>query len=205
MLSRARLKIKIPIKAMLAGLLRSTDAAELIELAASLPLLVVFMVGIFDFSSAFILKQKIAHVAAEAARVAANQPMSDLLTGAGCGAPGSICAIRNVVDAALTNNGVNDCGLGGASATNLLPLLTWTFTASNGACSGLILTIERGYTYTAALPEPPFQANYTIEASRVTLSYPYQWQFGRVIGLIAPGANYTNSPIQSIAVMQNLN
>ncbi len=56
----------------------NTEAAELIEFAVSLPLLVVFMVGIFDFSSAFVLKQNIAHVAAEAARITANQPMSDV-------------------------------------------------------------------------------------------------------------------------------
>ena len=70
----------------------------------------------------------------------------------------------------------------------------------------LTLTIERGYTYAAVLPNPPFQANYTIEATRLTLNYPYRWQFNRVAPLVAPGANYPAvSQINSVAIMQNLN
>jgi Flp pilus assembly protein TadG len=184
-----------------AALLQSTEAAELIEFAVSVPLLVVFMVGIFDFSSAFILKQKIAHIAAEAVRVAANQPMSDVANSGSC--PASICAVRDVVDRALTNNGITDCGLSGTTPAGPVGL-TWTFSAASCSVGPLTLTIDRGYTYTATLAAP-FQAPYTIEATKVTLSYPYQWQFNRVITLILPGANYANSPIQSVAIMQNLN
>jgi len=174
--------------------------SEIIELAVSLPLLIVFAVGIYDFSAAFILKQKITHITEEAARVAVNQPTSDLSSLSLC--PPSICAIRNVVDQALANAGVNDCGLSGATPTKAA--LTWTFTASNGNCSGLILIINRGVIYGAALPSP-FQPGYTIEATSVTLKYPYQWQFGKAISLIAPGASYASGPIQSVATMQNLN
>lgn len=185
--------------------LRSDQAAELIELAASLPLLVVFMVGIYDFSSAFITKQKITQITAEATRIAVNEPTSDFNTVSGaCQAPTSICGLRTIIASALTSNGINDCGLAGASATNTPPTFTWQFTSSNGTCSGLVLIIERGKNYFIPL-QPPFQPNYEVEATRITLIYPYQWQFSRVIGLIAPGANYTNSPIQSVAVMQNLN
>jgi Flp pilus assembly protein TadG len=195
----SRLAVKAVTK-KLAALLRGTEAAELIEFAVSMPLLVVFMVGIFDFSSAFILKQKIAHVAAEAARIAANQPMSDVANTGSC--PASICAIRDVVHRALTNNGINDCGLSFAPPAGPAGL-AWTFSA--GCTEGpLTLTIDRGDTYTVNLGTP-FQAPYTIEATKVTLSYPYQWQFNRVITLILPGANYANSPIQSVAIMQNLN
>ena len=183
------------------ALLRSTEAAELIEFAVSLPLLVVFMVGIFDFSSAFILKQKIAHVASEAARVAANQPMSDVASTGSC--PVTICAIRDIVNKALTNNGITDCGLASATAVNALGTLSWTFTGSDPNC---FLTIDRGYHYdVTTLPNPPFQSNYRIEATKVTLSYHYQWSFNRAITLVIPSANYANSPIQSVAVMQNLN
>lgn len=182
-------------------LLRSTDAAELIEFAVSLPLLVVFMVGIFDFSSAFVLKQNVAHIAAEAARVAANQPMSDVANPGSC--PASICAVRDVVDRALTNNRIPDCGLNGATPAGPVGL-AWTFSAAGCSAGALTLTIDRGYTYTANL-SAPFQAPYTIEATKVTLSYPHQWQFNKVITLILPGANYANSPVQSAAIMQNLN
>ena len=75
-------------------------------------------------------------------------------------------------------------------------------------CGGtLTLKIERGYVYTATLPAPAFSGgNYTIEGTRVTLNYPYRWQFNRVAPLIAPGANYpATTQINSVAIMQNLN
>jgi Flp pilus assembly protein TadG len=179
---------------------RDTRGSEIIELAVSLPLLIVFAMGVYDFSSAFILKQKLTHITEEAARIAANQPTSDLSSGIFC--PSSICAIRDVVSQALTTAGVNDCGLG--SATPAKAALTWTFTASNGNCSGLTLAVNRGVIYGATLATP-FQPGYTIEATSVTIKYPYQWQFNKAINLIAPGANYASGLIQSVATMQNLN
>lgn len=184
-------------------LFRETRGAELIEFAVSLPLMMVFAIGIYDFSNAFIVKQKIAQIASNAARVAANQPTTDLSSTGSCGAPTSICAIRTIVDRALTNNGIADCGLIGTSASSPSTLV-WTFNA--GGCPGnpLLLTINRGYTYDTTL-QPPFEGAYRIEATQVTLSYPYQWQFNKVITLIAPSANFGNNPVQSVTTMQNLN
>ncbi|MGB8729537.1 MAG: TadE family protein, partial [Candidatus Sulfotelmatobacter sp.] len=53
-------------------------ASQIVEFALSLPLLVLFVVGIFDFSGAISLKQKLTNAAREAARVAAADPASDL-------------------------------------------------------------------------------------------------------------------------------
>ena len=192
--------MKTTVQKRILALFCDMHGAELIEFAVSLPLLIVFTMGIYDFSSAFILKQKIAHVTEQAARVAANQPMSDVANTGSC--PASICAIRDVVHQALTNNGVNDCGLRSVTPTNAA--LTWTFIASNANCSGLTLIINRGVTYSVALPNPPFQGSYMVEATTVTLKYPYQWQFNKAINLIAPGANYASGLIQSVATMQNL-
>ena len=58
--------------------LHDDTAAQLVEFAVTLPLLVVFVVGIFDFSGAFTLKQKLTNVARDAARAAAADPASDL-------------------------------------------------------------------------------------------------------------------------------
>ena len=44
-------------------------ASQIVEFALSLPLLVLFVVGIFDFSGAISLKQKLTNAAREAARV----------------------------------------------------------------------------------------------------------------------------------------
>jgi Flp pilus assembly protein TadG len=180
--------------------------AEILEFAISLPLLLVVAVGVFDFGTAFTVKQKLGNVALQGARVASNQPTTDLSLAVSCGAvPASICSVRDVVDANLVASRLNDCGLGTANGAGS-GSLSWTFTANTGCGGTLTLKIERGYVYTATLPAPPFQANYTIEGSRVTLSYPYSWQFNRVVPLIAPAANYpATTQINSVAVMQNLN
>ena len=60
---------------------RDEQGAALLEFAISLPLLVVFIVGIFDFSGAFNQKQKIEQAAQEGAIIAGAQPMSDIATG----------------------------------------------------------------------------------------------------------------------------
>ena len=185
--------------------LAGSEGAEILEFAISLPLLVVVVVGVFDFGSAFTVKQKVGNTALEGARVASNQPTSDLSVAGACGAPPSICSVRDVVDSNLVASKLNDCGLATAAGTAGTPL-AWTFTTNTGCAGTLTLTIERGKTYPATLPNPPFQANYTIETTRVTLSYPYQWQFNRVIPLVAPSANYpATSQINTIAIMQNLN
>ena len=185
--------------------LGGSEGAEILEFAISLPLLLVVVVGVFDFGTAFTVKQKLGNTALQGARVASNQPTADLSLAGGCNAPASICSVRDVVDKNLVASALNDCGLATANGAPGAAL-TWTFTTT-GTCAGpLTLTIERGYTYAAVLPNPPFQANYTIEATRLTLNYPYRWQFNRVAPLVAPGANYPAvSQINSVAIMQNLN
>lgn len=185
--------------------LAGNEGAEILEFAVSLPLLLVVAVGVFDFGSAFTVKQKVGNIAQGAVRVASNQPTTDLSLAGACGAPASICSVRDVVEANLIASKLNDCGLGTVNGVGS-GSLSWTFTANTGCGGTLTLKIERGYVYTATLPAPPFQANYTIEGTRVTLNYPYRWQFNRVAPLIAPGANYpATTQISSIAIMQNLN
>jgi Flp pilus assembly protein TadG len=183
-----------------------TQASQIVEFAFTIPLLVVFVVGIFDFGSAFAVKQKLANAVREGARIAASQPSSDLSNTplAGCGAPASICAVRDAVDLYLTAGKVNDCGL--STATAPAPLgLAWTFTTT-GSCAGpLTLIINRGVTYTVAMTTP-YTSNLTVEASSVQMSYPYKWQFNTVITLLVPGASYAASTqLTAASVMQNLN
>jgi len=190
----------------LASLSSSNEGAQIVEFAIILPLLVVLVVGIFDFGTGFNLKQTIVNTAAVGARVGSTQPSSDLSTVGGCGAPASICALRDAVDNELVTNRVPDCGLataaGVASGT-----LSWTFTP--GGCTGTMsLQVERGFVLPAVTLNPPFQTPYTIEATRVTLIYPYKWSFdfNGVARLFNPSANYpTTSQLKSTAVMQNQN
>jgi Flp pilus assembly protein TadG len=170
-----------------------------------LPLLVVFVVGIFDFGSAFTLKLKLNNAASEAARIGANQPVNDLCTG-GCGPTPSIYTIRDTVDSILVANKVNDCGLATAAGATA-GALAWTFTANSNCAGTLTLTVERGFTYTATLAAPFLTTPaYTMEATRVTLKYPYKWQFNSVIGLLVSGANYPgNSVFTCVSVAPNVN
>ena len=73
-----------------------------------LPLLVVFVVGIFDFGGAFDLKQKLNNIAREGARFASSLPTTDLDA---IGTPPSITAIRDLVVSHLQAARLNDCGL----------------------------------------------------------------------------------------------
>jgi hypothetical protein len=186
-------------------LFAETKGSQIVEFAVSLPLLMVLIVGTFDFGAAFTVKQKLAYATREGARVATNQPTTDLsLSGPPCNAPASVCAIRDVVDQNLVAGKINDCGLASANAT-ATPPLAWTFTANTNCAGTLTLTIDRGFTYPATLTAP-FQTAYTIEGTKVTLSCPYRWQFNNVIGLLVPGATLGLPPqLQSVAMMQNLN
>ena len=90
------------------SLLRGTDAAAIIEFAVALPLLVVLVVGIFDFGGAFNLKQELNNAAREGARFGAAQPTNDI-SPANLKPP-SVDAIRYLVDAYLQTAHINDCG-----------------------------------------------------------------------------------------------
>jgi TadE-like protein len=189
-----------------AKLLGDVRGSQIVELAVALPLLVVFVVGIFDFGSAFGIKQKIANAAREGARTASYQSTRDLshIPSGGCGAPSSVCAIRDAVDHYLAAANVNDCGLGTAVAPAPTGL-AWTFT-STGSCSGsLTLTIDRGATFSVSLSSP-YTSNQTVEATSVTLVYPYKWQFNTVVVLMVPGASYSSTtPLTAFSFMQNMN
>jgi len=172
--------------------LRDTDAAALMEFAVSLPLLVVLVVGIFDFGGAFNLKQELNNAAREGARFAAAQPSNDLTQGL----PPSVSAVRYMVDSYLLTAGINDCGLSTASFA-LASGYTWVFSATGNGCS-MTLTVNRR----KPVQEVIGGATVNILCTTVNITYPYQWHFNNVIQLLAPGANYSlgNIPVDATAV-----
>ena len=60
--------------------LPGAEGSAILEFSITLPLLVVFVVGIYDFSGAFNQKQKIEQAAQEGAIVAGAQQMTDIQT-----------------------------------------------------------------------------------------------------------------------------
>jgi Flp pilus assembly protein TadG len=175
----------IPRFRLLAALGRSWSderASQIVEFALSLPLLVLFVVGIFDFSEAISLKQKLTNAAREGARVAAADPANDLGNGSTTTVPASVADAFQVVDNYLASENIAPCGLslGTVTATKL----TWVFKGAAspcGATAAFVLTINRGCIQKV---NPV-----NLVGTCVTIQYPYKWQFGSVASLV--GGKFT--------------
>ena len=193
---------------------RDDRAAQLLEFAVALPLLVFFVVGIFDFSNAYTFKQKLTNVARDAARVAAADPANDLQSYS-TSAPASVIDAFLDVDNYLLANNVNDCGISGSTPSP--SALTWTYTASGNGCpiGGLTIIINRGYYFPAAAATQP--VNVSCQASGgggptqtvvigtcVSIQYGYQWRFGRIATLLG-GTTGLPTSIGAAAVAMNEN
>ena len=196
-------------------LLVATAASSLAEFAISLPLLVVLVVGIFDFGGAFNQKQQLSNAMREAARFGASEATNDLSSGTTV--PPSVDAIRFLVDSYLVAARMNDCGL--VAATGSFSPSGWTYN-STGTCVGqMSLTIAKdtqfGSPTTSGLPTCELKAaNYGgnnpigmlhLPCTRATISYPYQWHFNSVIQLLVPGATLGLTQITATTTAVNMN
>jgi Flp pilus assembly protein TadG len=182
--------------------------AQIVEFAVSLPLLLVFVVGIFDFSGAFTLKQKLTNAARDAARAAAADPANDLSNTV----PVSVNDAFQVVDNYLKANNINDCGI--TPPPTPTPPLTWTYSANGSPCigTGLAITINRGY-YFASTSTVAADSNCThqvvgagtvVLATCVKVTYAYAWRFDRVITLLGSRASLPSSiAVTAVAMNEN--
>lgn len=204
--SRSRIRIFHWLK----FLLDDTGGTQIVEFAVVLPLLMVVTVGIYDFGAAFTVKEKLVAITQTGARFGASQPGNDLPAGpSSCPALTAVCAVRDVIDRGLLDARMNDCGLRTAvpvSGGGVDPDTSWHFDANGGGCpAGLTLLVERAFIYNVPLAAPyPAGSNLRVAATRVALSYPYQWQFNKVIGLLG-GTFNGPAQISTVAIMQNAN
>jgi hypothetical protein len=175
---------------------RDERAAQIVEFAVSLPLLVIFVVGIFDFSGAFTLKQKLTNIARDAARAASADPVSDL----SASKPVSVSDAFQMIDNYLIANQLNDCGI--TQSTSPLGL-KWTSTGNGSGCppGGLKIIINRGYYFPATSSATIANANCTPQtlggqtaaiSTCVSIQYAYGWRFGRVASLLGSSASLPN-------------
>jgi Flp pilus assembly protein TadG len=197
----------------LARRLSSDDqAAQIVELAVSLPLLMVFVVGIFDFSGAFTLKQQLTNAAREGARVAAAAPANDVAPSNPL--PASVDTAFRVVDNYLQAENINDCSISPLSPSH--SGLTWTYSATGNGCAtgGLTIAINRGYVFpptgasspTGCTSQPSSGSTVNVVGTCVSITYAYKWRFNSVITLLVPGAIYAGiSNLNSTAVAFNEN
>ncbi|HEY3972522.1 MAG TPA: TadE family protein [Candidatus Sulfotelmatobacter sp.] len=172
--------------------LQDEVGAQLVEFAVALPLLVLFVVGIFDFSNAFTFKQKLTNIARDAARIAAADPAGDVRTAA-TPPPASVIDAFATVDGYLLANNINDC----APALSSTVGLTWTYTGTSNGCpsGGLTIVINRGYYFIPGTSTQTANATCTqvqavggtqtaIVSTCVSISYAYQWRFGKVASIL---------------------
>lgn len=179
--------------------LQGVEAAALIEFAVVLPLLVVLVIGIFDFGGAFNLKQELNNAVREGANLGASQPTNDL----GLPKPPSVDAIRYLVASYLQAARINDCGLATMSQPASGGGLTWVYTTTGSCASTLQLTIQRT-CLPSNCPTANGPPNEYVPYTYVKISYPYQWHFNNVIQLLVPGASYALSSIQTDATAANM-
>lgn len=172
------------------------DGAQMVEFAVALPLLVLFVVGIFDFSAAFTLKQKLTNVTRDAVRVAAADPGSDVPSSTSA-VPASVSDAFQLISNYFVANKINLCGMTTASFVHTSPAV-WTYSDNANGCpsAGVTVIINRGYYYPQSLSVAPANATCTSQAlggqtamlsTCVSISYPYQWRFGRVASLLGSG------------------
>lgn len=193
------------------SILGEDQASQIVEFAVALPLLILFVVGIFDFSSAFTLKQRLTNIARDAARAAAVDPANDLQSPSGP-VPISVNDAFQIVDNYLLANRINDCGI----ANTVSPSgLTWTFTAAGNGCvsPGLTIIVNRGYYYPstgATLPnvtctsQAVGNGQVAIISTCVSIQYAYAWKFGKAASLLGRSAVLPQQ-ISAIAVAMNEN
>lgn len=175
---------------------RKSDAgSQIVEFALSVPVLVLFVIGIFDFSGALALKHKLENAVREGARVAAADPATDL----NASMPVSVSDAYQAVDNYLLSENMNDCGLVSASSTTPQPL-QWQYAANTGCpgASGLTLTINRGCNSPQSITVGGSAATVYLICTQVTIVYPYVWQFtgaGGLFGRIVGPASITTSAV----------
>lgn len=179
-------------------------AAQIVEFAVSLPLLVLFVVGIFDFSGAYTLKQKLTNVAAAAARTAGDDTSTDVQSPL----PISVVDGFDVITNFMRTNNMDNCGITDSGSPTGL---TWTFTKTSGTCS-LTIVINRGYYYPvtgAALPgvtctsQAP-AGQLAIIGTCVSIQYSYPWKFGRAASLLGRAITLP-SQISAVGIAFNNN
>jgi Flp pilus assembly protein TadG len=183
-----------------AGPWRSTVGSQLIEFAMVLPLLAVMVVGVSDFAAGFALKDKLANAARDGARILVSLPND--ADNPQCGAtPCSVEEGAGAIVTYLTNAHVSTCGLSPWSSPPAAGpgAFAWTYTSGTTGCTAAwTIKIEREV--------PVVSGSVTLLCTRVTLSYPFAWNFGHIIKLLAPSPGYPAVlTLTSQETMQNQN
>ncbi|HEV2388212.1 MAG TPA: TadE family protein [Candidatus Acidoferrales bacterium] len=162
------------------------DGSQLVEFALALPILLLLVVGIWDFGSAYVMKDKLTNAAREGARITVSNSLADPL-GANCGAPCSIVAAATAVAAYMTNASLDASCIHPAAPTGNTGK-DWVWSCANGTR----LEIDKGFTGLVL-------NGVTLPATRVSLTYRVVWKLAGFL----PGADFPTT-VTTVVTMQNL-
>jgi Flp pilus assembly protein TadG len=145
--------------------------AQFLELGFALPILLLLILGIWDFGSAFALKQKLTNAGRDATRIAVSTPEN-----ASCTLKNVPCRIASAADAAkkyLENAGVDASCLDPTSPSSNPGYQDWVY-----SCGGMTLEINRGDSF--------LDNGVLVPATEVTLQYPISWKLGQMLPSVFP-------------------
>lgn len=181
---------------------RNTEAAELLEFALAVPLLLVMVIGILDFSHAYHIKQKLTDSARAGARLGASESTSDITQTSIT--PPSVQSIYEDVVTYLQNAGVDTTSLSSTAGACTAPSGTtppqfcWEYTSTSTYGLQSVM-VERDVQITNA-------GTANLNGTEVTVTYNYDWTYGfnHIIKMIAPSASVSSSILlESDALMAN--
>jgi Flp pilus assembly protein TadG len=179
--------------------------SQIAEFAVAVPLLVLFVVGIYDFARAFNVRQKLNVAVKDGARLGAEQPTNDLSQDV----PLSVVAIRDLVDSDLIREGIDDCGLGQIRRSSG-GAVVWTATGICPNSTTFTLTIDRGFVTPplsqSGIPLAGGTGSMRMIATHVAIDYPYRWHFNSAVRLVAPSSGFaavTSIGVDAVAADQD--
>jgi Flp pilus assembly protein TadG len=151
--------------------LRSSEGSQLLEFGLALPILLLLVVGAWDFGYAFQMRDKLTNAAREAARVSISNSLIDPYDpSAACYGSSTPCTIEAAADAAvkyMNNAGLNASCISPDSPTSTSGL-EFTYT-----CNGITLVVNRGLLTTVNGED--------VEETQVSIAYPMAWKLANFL------------------------
>lgn len=167
---------------------RSPDAgAQLVEFALALPILLLIVIGVWNFGSAFTLKQKLTNAVRAGNRVIISTPISNPYGATGCSAtvPCSIVSAATTVQQYLNNANLDASFISPSSpsSSTVCPAGEWIYGTAPGT-PGPSLDIKSGVwltpsgTVLSAGTTPPAGS---VKATQATLTWPLKWELASIL------------------------
>ena len=159
------------------------QGSQLLEFAIAAPMLLLLVIGIWDYGAAFALKQKLTNAAREGARIVSDMPSNTVDASSGASCSPAPCNIQSGASAVAQY--MNQAGLNASCVFTTTPAAAKTGNGWVYSCNGLTLEIDRGSVSPTAI-EPYTTVTTTSGSSLVALTvvsvtYPVTWTAGQLV------------------------